>query len=66
MTTVDLVRVNLNLRWFDALGRCRDCPRPATGILRGSHNESYGCFCDRCAKKRLKEVDKARERLGIK
>ena len=52
-----------DVRWFDALGRCQ-CGRPATGVLRGSRNESFGPSCERCANARLKRADKARALLS--
>jgi translation initiation factor 2 beta subunit (eIF-2beta)/eIF-5 len=42
-----------DVRWFDALGKCRECPKPATGKLMGSRNDSYGPYCQKCADKRL-------------
>jgi len=47
-------------RWFERLGSCT-CGKPATGKLMNSRNESLGRFCDKCAQKRLKEADRARE-----
>jgi len=35
-------------QWFDATGHCR-CGKAATGILRGTRNESLGPYCGRCA-----------------
>jgi hypothetical protein len=46
-------------QWFDGLGNCR-CGKPATGVLRGTRNESYGPYCRRCAEKRIKAAEKAR------
>lgn len=43
-----------DVRWFDALGKCRECPKPATGKLMGSRNDSYGPYCQSCAEKRLR------------
>lgn len=48
------------VRWFEALGTCR-CGKPATGVLRGPRNESYGPYCQRCADARLKKAQKERE-----
>lgn len=49
------------LRWFDRTDReCSQCGKRATGVLRGTSNESYGPHCDRCANKRLKDSEKAR------
>ena len=41
------------VRWFEALGSCAGCGKPATGKLRGPQNESYGNYCAKCAEKRL-------------
>lgn len=50
-----------NLRWFENTERkCARCGKRATGILRGSQNESYGPHCQRCADKRLKDSEKVR------
>ena len=54
-----------NLRWFESTEqKCGRCGKRATGILRGSQNESYGPHCQRCADKRLKDSAKARERAS--
>lgn len=44
-----------HLRWFEPTDRKCRCGKRATGILRGSRNESYGPHCLSCATKRLKE-----------
>jgi hypothetical protein len=50
-----------DLRWFENTERkCGRCGKRATGILRGSRNESYGPHCQRCADKRLKDSEKVR------
>lgn len=49
------------VRWFDSLGQCRECVKPATGVLRGPRNDSYGQYCKRCADKRLAKATAARE-----
>lgn len=52
-----------NLRWFEELDlKCCRCGRRASGILRGSRNESYGMHCKRCAEKRLKDSEKERNK----
>jgi hypothetical protein len=51
------------VRWFDALGSCI-CGKPATGVLRGPRNESYGAHCRRCAEARLKKAERERDREG--
>lgn len=51
-----------DLRWFENTERkCASCGKRATGILRGSRNESYGPHCARCAERRLKASRKVRE-----
>lgn len=49
-----------NLRWFEPTDRKCRCGKRATGILRGSRNESYGPHCKSCATKRLKKSYKLR------
>jgi hypothetical protein len=34
-------------QWFEGVGECR-CGKKATGILRGTRNESLGPYCQRC------------------
>lgn len=52
-----------NLRWFEETNnRCSACGKRATGILRGSRNESYGPHCKACATRRLKASEKVREK----
>jgi hypothetical protein len=46
-------------QWFEGIGNCR-CGKQATGILRGTRNESYGPYCMKCAHKRIKSAEKAR------
>lgn len=61
-TTADQVR------WFDALGACANCRRPAHGKLMGPRNESYGAYCTKCANERLRRAEREREaekRLGV-
>jgi len=54
----------IELRWFENTDRsCIQCGKRASGILRGSRNESYGPHCERCANKRLKASKKARSRV---
>lgn len=48
-------------RWFDPVGACRDCRKPATGKLMGPSNESYGVSCGPCADKRLRRAKQERE-----
>jgi len=49
------------VQWFDPLGACFNCGKPATGTLRGPRNESYGHACLQCAERRLNVAWKARE-----
>lgn len=50
-----------DVRWFDVIGKCRVCPKPAVGKLMGSRNESYGQYCEACASKRLSRAKQERE-----
>lgn len=53
------------LRWFESTERqCSRCGKRATGILRGTRNDSYGPHCEPCANKRLKASEKARAALA--
>lgn len=49
------------LRWFDAYAKCR-CGKDSNGILRGDGNASYGAHCRKCAEKRLRDSEKARNK----
>ena len=51
-----------DLRWFEKNPKC-PCGKTATGILRGCRNESYGHHCDRCAARRLKASQQARDKF---
>ncbi len=52
-----------NLRWFEPTNStCDQCGKRASGILRGSRNESYGPHCKRCAESRLKASERARKK----
>jgi hypothetical protein len=48
-------------QWFDGTGSCR-CGKKATGILRGTRNESLGPYCERCADARIKKAQREREK----
>ena len=50
--------------WFDPVGTCR-CGKPATGFLRGDRNQSMGPYCRKCADKRIKDANKARENVKL-
>lgn len=50
------------VRWFEALGDCWRCGKPATGKLRGPMNQSYGNSCTKCAEQRIKKAEAERER----
>lgn len=52
-----------HIKWFEKLPKC-GCGKTATGILRGTRNDSYGHHCDRCAAKRLKASEKTRAFLA--
>ena len=49
------------VRYFDAIGSCRECGKTASGVLRGPRNDNYGPYCKRCADKRLLQAKKERE-----
>lgn len=49
------------VRWFDSLGTCCNCKKPANGKLMGPRNESYGAYCIKCAKSRLEKAEKKRK-----
>jgi hypothetical protein len=50
------------VRWFDALGNCHVCGKPAHGKLMGPRNESYGAYCTKCANARLAKARKEQEK----
>jgi len=54
------------VRWFDALGACTKCGKPAHGKLMGSLNESFGPFCTKCAEARLKKAYAERAKAELK
>lgn len=49
------------VRWFDKTGICKECQKPATGVLRGPRNESYGPYCQAHADRRLTAAKAERE-----
>lgn len=49
-------------RWFDALGSCHGCGKKATGVLRGTQNQSMGPYCERCAEARIKKAQRERDK----
>lgn len=52
-------------RWFDSLGGCFNCAKPANGKLMDSRNQSYGAYCAKCATARLEKAKKERTgRMG--
>lgn len=51
-------------QWFEGLGNCR-CGKLATGVLRGTRNESYGPYCRRCADKRIKAAERERQKFIV-
>ena len=51
--------------WFDAVGTCL-CGKPATGKLRGAHNENLGTYCQKCAMMRIKGAERERAREAVK
>ena len=52
------------LRWFEQIPTCSRCGKLAQGRLMGSMNQSFGWHCLKCANKRLKDSEKAREALA--
>jgi transcription elongation factor Elf1 len=51
-----------NLRWFRLRNfNCRQCGKRGVGNLMGTANEDYGIHCQKCADKRLKASERARE-----
>lgn len=58
------------VRYFDPLGACKGtwkkvCAKPATGVLRGPRNESYGPYCRACADKRLASAKRERAAFDL-
>lgn len=49
-------------RWFDAIGSCAGCGKPAHGQIRGDRNQSMGNYCTKCGQARVRKADKERER----
>jgi ferredoxin len=43
-------------QWFDRLGACIGCGKPATGIIRDHHNDNRGPACARCAEKAIEQA----------
>jgi hypothetical protein len=54
---------SIHLRWFEEFPKC-PCGKTARGILRGDQNQSYGHHCLPCAKKRLRDSEKARAAIA--
>lgn len=53
-----------NAQWFEPTQeKCQSCKNRATGVLRGTRNESYGPYCKRCAEKEIKQAQARRLRL---
>lgn len=53
-----------DLRWFEETDRKCSCGKRASGILRGSRNDSYGPHCKSCADRRLKASERVRVQLA--
>ena len=49
------------VRWFDKTGTCKECAKPAIGVLRGPRNETYGPYCQTHADRRLATAKAERE-----
>jgi hypothetical protein len=50
-------------QWFDALGTCRGCGKAATGVIRGTQNQSFGPACRRCAESAIKAAHRKKQFL---
>lgn len=49
-------------QWFERLGDCRGCDRPATGTLRSYHgNTSLGPYCQKCAAKLIRRAHRRKQ-----
>jgi DNA-directed RNA polymerase subunit RPC12/RpoP len=40
-------------QWFDSLGSCGSCGKPATGRVMSLNNSRMGAYCAKCATKRI-------------
>jgi hypothetical protein len=45
-------------QWFQSLGPCVGCGKPATGFIMGYRNDKRGPACQRCADKAIKLAHK--------
>ncbi len=45
-------------QWFDSIGSCVGCGKPATGFIKGYRNDNRGTACERCANKAIKNAHK--------
>lgn len=50
-------------QWFDSLGKCAGCSKPATGRVMSTHNYKMGAYCEKCALLRIKiaKAERAKE-----
>lgn len=50
-------------QWFDSLGICIVCRKPATGQVMSMHNYKMGPHCEKCANLRIKiaKAERAKE-----
>jgi hypothetical protein len=46
-------------QWFRPLGKCSDCPKPATGELMDHRNDNRGVYCQKCAERAIKTAHKS-------
>ena len=46
-------------QWFKPLGKCLDCPKPATGVLMDHRNDNRGPYCQRCAERAIKAAHRS-------
>lgn len=52
------------VRWFNSIGACEKCGKPAHGWLMNAHNAPISAHCTKCAEARLNRATKAREKAG--
>jgi hypothetical protein len=68
MTKKNPTKENPAIKWFEKQSGvdCIWCDgrRKATGILRGSRNESFGPHCHICAAIRIRDAERVREEIS--
>jgi hypothetical protein len=50
--------------YASGLPRC-PCGKPATHAVRGPYNADYGVVCDRCRKRRLRELEESWKEIPL-